>query len=71
MAWYTNRASIAAIYAAAELHQLASPETAHAFLDTLVESSSALKKSVQEIETYSEYIVRSWAGIIKSTGIFM
>jgi hypothetical protein len=55
MAWYTNRAAIAAIYTAAELHQLASPETAHAFLDSLVESSTALKKSVQEMETYLEF----------------
>ena len=70
MAWYTNRASIAAIYAAAELHQLTSPTTAHTFLDSLLKSSAALKKSVEEVGTYSDYIVRSWAGIIKSWGVF-
>ncbi|KAF8335158.1 hypothetical protein F5887DRAFT_1273488 [Amanita rubescens] len=69
LAWYTNRASIAAIYTAAELHQLTSPTTAHAFLDSLLESSTALKKSVDEIGTYSQYVIRSWAGIIKSSGI--
>jgi len=69
LAWYANRASVAAIYTAAELHQLASPTTAHAFLDTLLESSDRLKKSAEEVGTYSEYLIRSWAGIIKSSGV--
>ncbi|KAF8630705.1 hypothetical protein AX15_002758 [Amanita polypyramis BW_CC] len=70
MAWYTNRASVAAIYVAAELHQLTSPTTAHVFLDSLLESSTTLKKSVEEVQTYSDFIIRSWVGIIKSWGVF-
>ncbi|KAK2460273.1 hypothetical protein APHAL10511_007662 [Amanita phalloides] len=69
MVWYTNRASVAAVYAAAELHQLTSPTTAHAFLDSLLESSTAAKKSIEEVGTYSDFIIRSWAGIIKSWGV--
>ncbi|KAF8626111.1 hypothetical protein AX17_006607 [Amanita inopinata Kibby_2008] len=70
LAWYARRASIAAIYAAAELHQLASPGTAHSFLDSLLASSTSLRRSLDEVGLYSNYVVRSWAGIIKSSGIF-
>ncbi|KAF8910574.1 hypothetical protein CPB84DRAFT_1764021 [Gymnopilus junonius] len=67
--WYARRASVAAIYAASELHQLASPNTAYSFLDSLLDTSSSLRKSVNDIGLYSEYIFRSWKGIIKSSGI--
>jgi ubiquinone biosynthesis protein COQ9 len=88
--WYTRRASLAAIYAAAgalhfigminsripnvdlipELHQLTSPQTAYHFLDSLLDASSALKSSLDEAELFTTYIVKGWAGIIKSKNIF-
>jgi len=68
--WYTRRASIAAIYAAAELHQMTSPKTAYDFLDTLLQSSSKLESTLNETEIFAKYIGRSWAGIIRSSGIF-
>ncbi|KAF8170407.1 hypothetical protein BJ912DRAFT_1066588 [Pholiota molesta] len=67
--WYARRASLAAVYAAAELHQLTSPHTAYAFLDSLLETSSNVKSTLNEVGLYSNYIVRSWKGIIKSSGI--
>ncbi|EDR10076.1 uncharacterized protein LACBIDRAFT_318031 [Laccaria bicolor S238N-H82] len=69
MAWYTRRASLAAIYMAAELHQLTSPKTAYAFLDSLFESSSSLESTLGEVSLFSNYIIKSWKGIIKSSGI--
>ncbi|KAG1867814.1 hypothetical protein DFJ58DRAFT_838045 [Suillus subalutaceus] len=39
LSWYTRRASISAIYLAAELHQLTSPNTEPAFLYSLLESA--------------------------------
>lgn len=68
--WYTQRATLAAIYAAAELHQLTSPHTAHQFLDSLLEGSSALNSSLDEAELFATYIANGWAGIIKSKGMF-
>ncbi|KAM6490573.1 hypothetical protein JOM56_013916 [Amanita muscaria] len=69
LSWYTNRASIAAIYSAAELHQLASPQTAHGFLDSLLESEKEVKRAVEEVGVYAEYIGKSWIGIGKSWGV--
>ncbi|KDR76023.1 hypothetical protein GALMADRAFT_225763 [Galerina marginata CBS 339.88] len=69
--WYTRRAAIAAVYAASELHQLASPQTAYSFLDSLLDTSSTLKSSFDEVSLYSSYIFKSWRGIIKSSGIFL
>ncbi|KIJ98147.1 hypothetical protein K443DRAFT_104468 [Laccaria amethystina LaAM-08-1] len=69
LAWYTRRASLAAIYMAAELHQLSSPKTAYAFLDSLFESSSSLESTLGEVSLFSNYITKSWKGIIKSSGI--
>lgn len=54
----------------AELHQLASPETAHAFLDSLLASSSKLHTSVEEVGLFGGYVMKSWQGIIRSSGIF-
>ncbi|TFK70328.1 hypothetical protein BDN72DRAFT_839260 [Pluteus cervinus] len=67
--WYTRRASLAAIYGAAELHQLTSPETAHAFLDTLLDGSSTIKQSLDDAGLFTEYFFKSWKGIIKSSGV--
>ncbi|KIM84809.1 hypothetical protein PILCRDRAFT_817609 [Piloderma croceum F 1598] len=68
--WYTRRASLATIYAVAELHQITSPKTAYHFLDSLLDASSAIKSSLDEAELFTSYIVKGWAGIIKSKGIF-
>jgi ubiquinone biosynthesis protein COQ9 len=70
MSWYARRASLAAIYAAAELHQIASPNTAHAFLASLLDTSSSVKRSVDDVGLFASYVTRSWAGIIRSAGIF-
>ncbi|KAJ3762640.1 hypothetical protein EV360DRAFT_35288, partial [Lentinula raphanica] len=69
LSWYTRRASLATIYSAAELHQLTSPETAHAFLDSLLAGTSTLEKSVGEVQLFASYVFKSWKGIIQSRGI--
>ncbi|KAF8808677.1 hypothetical protein BYT27DRAFT_7188642 [Phlegmacium glaucopus] len=68
--WYSRRMSLAAIYTAAELHQLTSPHTTYAFLDSLLDNLSSIKSSLDEVNLYSSYIFKSWRGIIKSSGIF-
>ncbi|KDQ19365.1 hypothetical protein BOTBODRAFT_437342 [Botryobasidium botryosum FD-172 SS1] len=67
--WYTRRASIAAIYAAAELHQFASPETAIDFLDRALHASSQVASLFENTAVYSDSIYRSWVGILKSRGV--
>jgi ubiquinone biosynthesis protein COQ9 len=67
--WYARRGSLATIYGAAELHQLASPETAPAFLDSLLDGSGKLKSAADEAALYSDYIIKSWKGIFKSYGV--
>ncbi|KAF9533882.1 hypothetical protein CPB83DRAFT_866768 [Crepidotus variabilis] len=67
--WYARRGSLAAAYAAAELHQIASPHSAVAFLDSLLGSTAYLKSTLNEIGQYSNYVFKSWKGIIKSSGI--
>ncbi|KAF8150088.1 hypothetical protein B0H34DRAFT_785289 [Crassisporium funariophilum] len=67
--WYARRASLAAVYAAAELHQFTSPQTAYSFLDSLLDTSSSIKSTLNEVNLYSTYILKSWQGIIKSSGI--
>ncbi|KAG6333094.1 hypothetical protein ID866_5996 [Astraeus odoratus] len=69
LSWYTHRASVSAVYLAAELHQFTSPTTAESFLDYLLENSDAAEKAVQETALYGEYIFKSWKGILKSSGI--
>ena len=49
-----------------ELHQLTSPTTAHGFLNTLLDSSSAVKTSLDELGLFASYVGKSWAGIIRS-----
>ena len=84
-AWYTRRASIAAVYTAAgtfishcqeqgvtciaELHQITSPETAKPFLKDLLEKSSTVEDSLSESRIFVDYVMKSWAGIIRSRGI--
>lgn len=69
LSWYTRRATVSAVYLAAELHQLTSPKTAEPFLDYLLENSSTAEKAVQETALYGEYIFKSWRGMLKSSGI--
>ncbi|KAI9509799.1 hypothetical protein F5148DRAFT_1298688 [Russula earlei] len=68
--WYTRRATLAAIYLAAELHQLTSPPTAPAFLDSLLESSSRVQDAISETEVFAQYIAKSWVAIARSSGVF-
>ncbi|KAF9456758.1 hypothetical protein BDZ94DRAFT_1274874 [Collybia nuda] len=69
LAWYTRRMSLATIYSVSELHQLTSPDTAYTFLETLLHSSVSFKSSLNEVDLFSSYIVKSWRGIINSYGI--
>ncbi|KAI0342706.1 hypothetical protein BDW22DRAFT_1413409 [Trametopsis cervina] len=69
--WYARRASLAAIYTAAELHQIASPETAYDFLSDLLEGSSRIKGAVDNVGQFASYVGKSWIGIIKSRGILL
>ncbi|KAJ7745765.1 hypothetical protein B0H16DRAFT_1558221 [Mycena metata] len=69
LSWYLKRGSLIGVYSAAELHQLTSPQSAHAFLDSLLSASSAIESSVKDVEQFSSYVFRSWAGIIKSRDI--
>ncbi|KAH8100970.1 hypothetical protein BXZ70DRAFT_936820 [Cristinia sonorae] len=68
--WYARRASLAAVYGAAELHQLNSPRTAYDFLDALLETSSKVHTAVNEVNTFADYIQRSAISIFKSRGVF-
>ncbi|KZP22772.1 hypothetical protein FIBSPDRAFT_824255 [Athelia psychrophila] len=67
--YYTRRTSLAAIYAAAELHQLTSPSTAYHFLDSLLDASSKLGTAIEETSMFAQYVLKGWAGIIKSRGV--
>ncbi|OJA11317.1 hypothetical protein AZE42_08590 [Rhizopogon vesiculosus] len=69
LSWYTRRASVSAIYLAAELHQLTSPRTASAFLDSLLENASHAEKALDETTLFATYVWKSWKGIIKSSGV--
>nr|GAT48735.1 predicted protein [Mycena chlorophos] len=69
LSWYARRAALMGVYGAAELHQLTSPSSAHAFLDNLLETSKAIESSVSSVGQFSEYVVRSWAGIARSRGL--
>ncbi|KAF9645984.1 hypothetical protein BDM02DRAFT_3100595 [Thelephora ganbajun] len=70
-AWYTRRATIAAVYTAAELHQLYSPTTAHEFLDQLLQESRALGTALDEASIYGKYVIDALRGIIRSRGILL
>ncbi|KAI0067270.1 hypothetical protein BV25DRAFT_1867783 [Artomyces pyxidatus] len=70
-AWYTKRATLAAIYSAAELHQLGSPQTVYAFMDSLVGTAASVHQTVSEVELFAQYVAKSWGGLIKSSGILL
>ncbi|TEB04024.1 hypothetical protein FA13DRAFT_1750751 [Coprinellus micaceus] len=59
LSWYSKRASIS----------LVSPNTAYTFLDTLLETSQTVSKSLDEVSLFSDYVFKGWKGIIKSSGI--
>jgi len=63
--WYVRRAGIAAIYTAAELHQLSSPETAPAFLRKLLEAGSKPSEALHEIGLFADFARRGWGGILR------
>ncbi|KAH6913370.1 hypothetical protein BKA70DRAFT_1397390 [Coprinopsis sp. MPI-PUGE-AT-0042] len=67
LSWYSKRASIAAVYSAAELHQLVSPNTAYSFLDDLIQKSTSVSKALDDTSQFSSYVFRSWKGIINSS----
>jgi len=67
--WYTRRASLGAVYLAAELHQLTSPTTAAGFLDTLLQDATGLEAALSDAAQFSQFIGRSWVGIIRSLGL--
>ncbi|KAG2149090.1 uncharacterized protein EDB93DRAFT_360423 [Suillus bovinus] len=69
--WYTRRASISAIYLAAELHQLTSSKTAPAFLDSLLENADHAEKALDETALFASYVWKSWRGIVKSSGVLV
>ncbi|KAI0775066.1 hypothetical protein BD413DRAFT_532832 [Trametes elegans] len=68
-AWFRRRAAVAAAYGAAELHQLTSPNTAYQFLNEALNATQKVDASVSEVGLFGEYVWRSWAGIVKSSGV--
>ncbi|KAI0787501.1 hypothetical protein C8Q74DRAFT_1252093 [Fomes fomentarius] len=68
-AWFRRRAAIAAAYGAAELHQLTSPNTAYHFLGDVLNLTHKVDSSIGEVELFGKYIWRSWAGIVRSSGV--
>ena len=52
-----------------ELHQLTSPNTAYQFLDDMLKLTHKVDSSVSEVELFGQYIWKSWAGIIRSSGV--
>lgn len=54
-----------------ELHQMNSPDTAEAFLESLLESSAQAKASLDDATQFASYIVSSWKGILKSQGVLI
>ncbi|KAI1796947.1 hypothetical protein LXA43DRAFT_878788, partial [Ganoderma leucocontextum] len=67
--WFRRRASVAAAYGAAELHQLTSPNTAYQFLDVVLSLTNKVDTSIDEVGLFGKYILRSWGGIIRSSGV--
>ncbi|KLO09743.1 hypothetical protein SCHPADRAFT_833572 [Schizopora paradoxa] len=67
--WYARRASLGAIYLAAELHQLSSPSTAGGFLDSLLHDLKGVEDALSNTAQFSQFIGRSWIGIIRSLGL--
>ncbi|KAG2368189.1 hypothetical protein BDR07DRAFT_1270222, partial [Suillus spraguei] len=71
LSWYTRRASVSAIYLAAELHQITSPKTAPAFLDSLLENAEHAEKALDETALFASCIWKSWRGILRSSGVLL
>ncbi|EIN10052.1 DnaJ-domain-containing protein [Punctularia strigosozonata HHB-11173 SS5] len=55
--WYARRATLAAVYSAAELHQLTSPHGTNELLDSLLTSSSRLHNTVTDIGEFANYLM--------------
>ena len=53
----------------AELHQLTSPKTAYHFLDDVLRVTTRVDSSMSELELFGQYVGKSWAGIIRSSGV--
>lgn len=53
----------------AELHQLTSPNTAYHFLGDVLNLTHKVDSSIGEVELFGKYIWRSWAGLIRSSGV--
>ena len=53
-----------------ELHQLTSPQTAAAFLETLLDSASHTQNVLSEAEIFTQYVAKSWVAIAKNSGVF-
>ncbi|KAF7312475.1 Ubiquinone biosynthesis protein [Mycena indigotica] len=69
LSWYAQRATLMGVYGAAELHQLTSPSSAHAFLDELLSGAKHIESYISEVGQFSDYVLRSWVGIARSRGI--
>jgi len=67
--WYARRASLGTVYLAAELHQISSPTTASGFLDSLLQDTKRLENFASDTAQFSQFIGRSWVGIIRSLGL--
>ncbi len=52
-----------------ELHQLTSPTTAAGFLDNLLQDATGLEAALSDTAQFSQFIGRSWVGIIRSLGL--
>ncbi|KAH9945056.1 uncharacterized protein BXZ73DRAFT_38778 [Epithele typhae] len=68
-AWFRRRATVAVAYGAAELHQLTSPNTAYKFLDDALSMTQKVDSAADDIGQYGRYIMKSWTGIIRSSGV--
>ncbi len=51
-----------------ELHQLTSPRTAPAFLNSLLSAALESGKAVNDLGLYAEFIAKGWAGMLKGRG---
>ncbi|OJT02465.1 hypothetical protein TRAPUB_7032 [Trametes pubescens] len=72
LAWHRKRAAAAIAYAAAELVQLAQPESPdvpYKVLKQQLDRSQKALQSVEEVGLFGQYVARSWAGIGKSMGL--
>ena len=52
-----------------ELHQLNSPRTAEAFLDSLLESGNRVDAALADTAQYAGFVVWGAGGIVRSQGV--